>query len=431
MRRWRERLCALADVIVTPNAAILPPGIPRERIRDARVGRRHRAVPARRERTAALRAARRHDGGDLRRRVPLVARRDPSRRGDQDPARRAARTTSAPCSSATAPSCRACARRPHGHRHDRLHRRAAARSDAGGPRRRRHRRGAVRHRRPRAAVPRLLLVAAEDLRVHGRRPPGGRARGGPDPVARRPTAAKGCCTIPRASTRTRWPTRCDADRRRRCASGSAPRRVSAPCATTAGPLTARRSKRPSRTRRHAAMSRADEDPDPDRRVSSRLRRQRLEHLRAGPRPARAGPRRRRSCSRSRGPRRARARRAYDGFRVLEFGAPAPPIPYVRNYYKSEKLTRSLAGYLSALLRDGPLRHRPRAARDDDLPAIEAAHAARVPAVATVRDYWPVCYWSDLLHTREGLSLCPACTPRQHDASASGRAPAPCGRWRCR
>ncbi|HEX9367267.1 MAG TPA: glycosyltransferase, partial [Vicinamibacterales bacterium] len=33
MRRWRERLCALADVIVTPHAAVLPPGIPRERIR--------------------------------------------------------------------------------------------------------------------------------------------------------------------------------------------------------------------------------------------------------------------------------------------------------------------------------------------------------------------------------------------------------------
>ena len=27
----------------------------------------------------------------------------------------------------------------------------------------------------------------------------------------------------------------------------------------------------------------------------------------------------------------------------------------------------------------------------------------------MRDYWPVCYWSDLLHTREGLALCPACT----------------------
>jgi glycosyltransferase involved in cell wall biosynthesis len=28
MRRWRDHLCALADVIVTPDAAILPPGVP-------------------------------------------------------------------------------------------------------------------------------------------------------------------------------------------------------------------------------------------------------------------------------------------------------------------------------------------------------------------------------------------------------------------
>ena len=32
MRRWRERLCRIADVIVTPNASILPPGLPPDRI---------------------------------------------------------------------------------------------------------------------------------------------------------------------------------------------------------------------------------------------------------------------------------------------------------------------------------------------------------------------------------------------------------------
>jgi glycosyltransferase involved in cell wall biosynthesis len=32
MRRWRERLCAMSDLIVTPNRAILPRGIPLERI---------------------------------------------------------------------------------------------------------------------------------------------------------------------------------------------------------------------------------------------------------------------------------------------------------------------------------------------------------------------------------------------------------------
>jgi glycosyltransferase involved in cell wall biosynthesis len=33
MRRWREHLCRLADVIVSPSASILPPGIPAERVR--------------------------------------------------------------------------------------------------------------------------------------------------------------------------------------------------------------------------------------------------------------------------------------------------------------------------------------------------------------------------------------------------------------
>lgn len=32
MQRWRERLCAAADVIVTPNAAVLPPGTPASRV---------------------------------------------------------------------------------------------------------------------------------------------------------------------------------------------------------------------------------------------------------------------------------------------------------------------------------------------------------------------------------------------------------------
>lgn len=100
---------------------------------------------------------------------------------------------------------------------------------------------------------------------------------------------------------------------------------------------------------------------------------------------------------------------YDGFRVRQLGVPAPNLPYVRNYFKSEKLTRSLSAYLSSLLS---------AERFDivhaqhvmtTLAGIEAAKQAGVPAVATVRDYWPVCYWSDLLHTRDALALCPECT----------------------
>jgi glycosyltransferase involved in cell wall biosynthesis len=100
---------------------------------------------------------------------------------------------------------------------------------------------------------------------------------------------------------------------------------------------------------------------------------------------------------------------YDGFRVRQFGAPAPGIPYVRNYYKSEKLTRTLGAYLATLIEREryDIVHAQHVMTT--LPAIEAATAAPVPIVATVRDYWPICYWSDLLHTRDGLALCPACT----------------------
>ena len=38
MRRWRERLCAHADVIVTPSGAILPPGTPRDKVVEAEWG---------------------------------------------------------------------------------------------------------------------------------------------------------------------------------------------------------------------------------------------------------------------------------------------------------------------------------------------------------------------------------------------------------
>jgi glycogen(starch) synthase len=95
--------------------------------------------------------------------------------------------------------------------------------------------------------------------------------------------------------------------------------------------------------------------------------------------------------------------------VLEFGVAAPPIPYVRNYFKNEKLFADLSKYLTAIVG---------AERIDiihgqhvmtSVPSVRAARQSSVPAVCTVRDYWPVCYWSDLIHTTEGLALCPACS----------------------
>ena len=52
MRRWRERLCAQADLIVSPSAAILPPGTPRQKVVELEWGadtdrfRPHRPDPA-------------------------------------------------------------------------------------------------------------------------------------------------------------------------------------------------------------------------------------------------------------------------------------------------------------------------------------------------------------------------------------------------
>lgn len=101
--------------------------------------------------------------------------------------------------------------------------------------------------------------------------------------------------------------------------------------------------------------------------------------------------------------------AYDGLRVIEVGATAPPVPYVRNYFKNERLYARLARVLSSVI----VRERVDVAHGQHvltcLPAIAAAHRTGIPAVCTVRDYWPVCYWSDLIHTRDEAALCPACS----------------------
>ena len=44
-----------------------------------------------------------------------------------------------------------------------------------------------------------------------------------------------------------------------------------------------------------------------------------------------------------------------------------------------------------------------------VPSIRAGLATGIPAVATVRDYWPVCYWSDLIYDPSQPELCPACS----------------------
>ncbi len=85
------------------------------------------------------------------------------------------------------------------------------------------------------------------------------------------------------------------------------------------------------------------------------------------------------------------------------------MPYVRNYFKNERLYPRLADRLSEVIeREGvELVHGQHVLTS--LPSIEAAHRHDIPAVCTVRDYWPVCYWSDLIYSNKSASLCPECS----------------------
>jgi len=102
-------------------------------------------------------------------------------------------------------------------------------------------------------------------------------------------------------------------------------------------------------------------------------------------------------------------REYDGLSVREVAFPAPSIPFIRNYAKNERLWPRLAARLCDIAR---------AERIDLIhaqhtltapAAVEAGRSLGIPVVCTVRDYWPVCYWSTLIHDPASPTLCPSCT----------------------
>ena len=102
-------------------------------------------------------------------------------------------------------------------------------------------------------------------------------------------------------------------------------------------------------------------------------------------------------------------RSYDGFRVRTIEQRAPAAPFVRNYFKNERLwvraataLRAIAGQTKA-----DIMHAQHVLTS---PAAVAAGAALgLPVVCTVRDYWPVCYWGTLIHDPASPGLCPACS----------------------
>ncbi len=103
------------------------------------------------------------------------------------------------------------------------------------------------------------------------------------------------------------------------------------------------------------------------------------------------------------------RTAYDDLPIVEFGWPNPPVPYVRNYVKNERLYAALADFLVETIRQERVDVVHGQHVLTSVPSVTAARRAGVPVVCTVRDYWPVCYWSDLIYTATGTSLCPGCS----------------------
>jgi glycosyltransferase involved in cell wall biosynthesis len=102
-------------------------------------------------------------------------------------------------------------------------------------------------------------------------------------------------------------------------------------------------------------------------------------------------------------------------------AAAPPVPFVRNYFKNERLWGQLTDRLVRRIRET----RPEVIHAQHVlttvPAVRAGQATGVPVVATVRDYWPVCYWSDLIYDFDADRLCESCTPAHMRRCLRGRA----------
>lgn len=100
---------------------------------------------------------------------------------------------------------------------------------------------------------------------------------------------------------------------------------------------------------------------------------------------------------------------YDGIDVTRVRRRVPNVPALRNVLKNEVLWRSLAAWLADRVDRSPADVIHAQHVMTTVPSVRAGRRRRVPVVATVRDYWPVCYWSDLIVDPAQPDLCPACS----------------------
>ena len=98
-------------------------------------------------------------------------------------------------------------------------------------------------------------------------------------------------------------------------------------------------------------------------------------------------------------------REHEGIPVVDFGYALHDVPYVRSFERDLWLARRLERFLAAELASWPadVVHAQHALSTP--PAISAAARLGLPSIATVRDYWTVCYFTTA-HV-EG-AFCPEC-----------------------
>lgn len=101
--------------------------------------------------------------------------------------------------------------------------------------------------------------------------------------------------------------------------------------------------------------------------------------------------------------------SYEGVAATNIEVRAPQIPFVRNVIKNEQLWRRLAEHLVAAQATRPVDVIHAQHVMTTVPSIRAGRRLHTPVVATVRDYWPVCYWSDLIYDPSQPKLCPECS----------------------
>jgi glycosyltransferase involved in cell wall biosynthesis len=111
---------------------------------------------------------------------------------------------------------------------------------------------------------------------------------------------------------------------------------------------------------------------------------------------------------------------YDGFEILQPRVWAPRVPFVRNYFRNERLYADLSRILTPVIRDRKIDIVHGQHLLSGPAAVRAARQAGVVSVCTIRDYWPVCYWSDSTIDPVSGVFCQACSPRAMTACLAPR-----------